>query len=146
MKRIASALVLGTAVVLTTAAIGAENPLANRQGVMKNVGAAMGALSKMAKGEMDFNADVAVMALRVMNAGSYGYGELFPAGSEGGETEASPKIWEDSAGFQAAVVKFQTDTAAAIATPPTSKEELGTALGAIGGNCSGCHESYRVQK
>lgn len=147
MIRIATAILLGTGLVAATALTAAEDPIANRKGIMKNVGASMGVLGKMAKGEMEFEPTAAHLALRVMNAGSYGYGELFPAGSEtGGETEASPKIWESMDDFQAKVAKFQADTAAAVATPPASKEDLGATLGSVGANCKECHEAFRIKK
>ena len=56
----------------------------------------------MMKGEAEFNAVAAELILRTMNTAALGFDELFPAGSEtGGETTASPKIWEDRAGFDA---------------------------------------------
>ena len=123
-----------------------------RKPAMKEVRGAMGALGKMAKGEMGFDAAVALASLQKMNEVSKTYGDHFPAGSETGmdsegkETTASPKIWEDMGGFKAAIAKFDTDTAAAVAAAPQSVEQLGPLLGSVGGNCKACHETYRVQK
>ena len=102
---------------------------------MKNVGAATGVGGKMMKGEMDFDPVAAQLIFNTMNAAANGYGYLFPAGSEtGNETEASPKIWEDMAGFEAAVAKFAADTANIKITDMASFQ---TAFGAATKNC-GC--------
>ena len=147
MKRVITALACGACIAVATAAVAADDPIANRQAIMKNVGAATGVLGKMAKGEMEFDALAAQMALRVINTSSYGYGELFPAGSEtGGNTEAKDTIWSDMDGFQAAIVKFQVDTAAAVAAPPAAQADLGPILGSIGANCGACHKAYRIAK
>ena len=150
MSRFAIAAVLGTALIATTAVTAvtaADDPIASRQAIMKNVGASMGALGKMAKGELEFDAGTAQFALRVLNTASLGVGELFPEGSEtGGKTEAAPAIWSDPAGFNAEIVKFQTATGAGVASPPGSKEDLGGVLGQVGGSCKSCHEGYRVKK
>ena len=147
MSRFVIAAVLGTAIVAATSVGAADDPIASRQAIMKNVGASMGALGKMSKGALEFDAGTAQFALRVINTASFGAGELFPEGSEtGGETEASPKIWSDRAGFNDEIVKFQTATSAAVASPPESKEDLGAVLGQVGGNCKSCHEGFRVKK
>ena len=122
-----------------------------RKAAMKEVGGAMGALGKMAKGEMAFDAAVALASLEKMNEVSKTFADHFPAGSETGmatdgkETTASPKIWEDMDGFNAAIMKFDTDTAAAVAAAPQSVEALGPLLGSVGGNCKACHETYRIK-
>ena len=123
-----------------------------RKMAMKEVGGAMGALSKMAKGEMAFDAAVALASFQKMNDVSKTYGYYFPDGTqtgmdaEGKETTAAPKIWEDMDGFKAAIAKFDADTAAAVAAAPASVEALGPLLGSVGGNCKACHETFRVQK
>ena len=71
---------------------------------MKDVGAAIGMGSKIAKGEVEFNAIAANLVLRTMHSAALGFGYMFPEGSEtGADTEASPAIWSDRAGFDAAV-------------------------------------------
>lgn len=124
-----------------------SDPIATRKAEMKKVGGAMGAMVKMAKGEMDFDAAVALTSLKTMNEVASNFGELFPEGSQvGGKTTAAPKIWEDMAGFKTAITKFEVDTAAAIANAPADKAALGAALGAAGGNCKACHQTYRIKK
>jgi len=133
-------------------AAGHEAAIDERKMQMKSVGGAIGALGKMAKGEMDFDAGVALASLQKMNDVSKTYGDLFPdgsqtgMGSDGKETTASPKIWEDMAGFKAAIAKFDADTTAAIANAPQTAAELGPILGSVGANCKACHETYRVKK
>lgn len=133
-------------------AAGHGDAINQRKAAMKEVGGAMGAMGKMAKGEMDFDAAVVLASLEKMNEVSKVYGDYFPAGSETGmdsegkETTAAPKIWEDMDGFKAAIAKFEGDTAAAMAAAPQSVEELGPVLGAVGGNCKACHETFRVKK
>ena len=96
------------------------DPIADRQAIMKSNGKAAGALAPIVKGEKPFDAAVVLAALTTLNenAQKIDVAVLFPAGSEtGGKTTASPKIWEDMAGFQAKVDKFKADTASAAAAP-----------------------------
>jgi len=152
MKRIIIG-ALAVAVISTGFAMAASHgdAINARKAAMKQVGGAMGAMAKMAKGEADFDAAVVLASLQKMNEVSKTFGDYFPAGSETGmdsegkETTAAPKIWEDMDGFKAAIMKFDTDTAAAIASPPQALAELGPVLGSVGGNCKACHESYRVK-
>lgn len=122
--------------------------IADRKALMKEkVGASMGLLGKTAKGEMAYDAAAVLAAFTTMREASVTFGDLFPADSkEGGETTASPKIWDDMEGFKAALVKFQGDLDAAISAAPADQAALGPVLGAVGGNCKSCHEAYRVMK
>ena len=142
MKRsTALALLLSAGLVGTTYA---ADPSADRQNIMKNVGAATGVGGKMMKGEMDFDPVTAQLIFNTMNAAANGYGYLFPEGSEtGNETEASPKIWEDRAGFDAAVAKFAADTSG---IQITDMDSFKAAFGAATKNCGSCHEAFRVKK
>lgn len=123
------------------------DPIATRQMVMKNNGAAIGTLAKMAKGEEEFNATAANLAVRLLWDSQVGFTALFPAGSEtGGDTTASPKIWEDMAGFEAKSAALQEVSASLIATPITDLDGVKAALGKLGPACQGCHETYRIKK
>lgn len=126
---------------------GADDPIAARKAIMQNVGAATGAGATMVKGEAEFNAVTAALVLRTMNAAALGFGELFPEGSEsGGKTTAAPSIWDDRAGFDMVLAKFQSDTAAGIASKPADLDAFKAAFGAATANCAACHKEYRVKK
>lgn len=144
-KAIAGA--IGIVVVSSTLAWAAAHGDAvnMRKNGMAAVGAAMGTLVGMAQGKAEFDGKAALNALRSMNYVAHTFGAFFPEGSTGADTTASQAIWEDAAGFEAAVVKFQADTAAAIASPPASQADVGALLGTIGGNCKQCHETYRIK-
>lgn len=132
---------------VTGLAYSADDPIATRKAMMQNVGAAAKVGGMMLKGETEFNAITAELLLRTMNTASLGFGELYPEGSEtGGKTTASPAIWEDRAGFDAAIAKFQTDTAAAIAAKPADLDAFKAAFGSAASNCGTCHKAYRVSK
>ncbi len=124
------------------------DPIADRKALMKANGKAAGALSAIVKGEQPFDAAAVMAALTTINenAQKIDTATLFPAGSDKGDTTASPKIWEDMAGFQAKMDKFKADAAAAAAAPPQDVEALKATLGAVGGNCGGCHETFRIKK
>ena len=143
-------ILVGMALALSTvgtAAIAAEDPIATRKAMMQNVGAATGAGAAMVKGEAEFNAATAELVLRTMNTAALGIGELFPAGSEtGGKSTASPKIWEDRAGFDTAMAKFAADTAAGIKAKPADLDAFKAAFGAAAANCGACHKAYRIKK
>ncbi|GLS32894.1 Cytochrome c556 [Mesorhizobium albiziae] len=124
------------------------DPIADRKALMKANGKAAGALSAIVKGEQPFDAAAVLAALTTLseNASKIDVAALFPAGSDKGDTTASPKIWENTADFQARVDKLKTDTAAAVAAPPADVDSLKATLGTIGNNCGGCHENFRIKK
>jgi cytochrome c556 len=141
-------LLLAISLFALTVSAATADPIADRKALMKANGKAAGQLSAIAKGEQPFDAAAVLAALTTLNddAQKLDVATLFPAGSDTGDTTASPKIWEDAAGFQAAVDKFKAATAAALATPPADVDGVKAALGAIGQNCGGCHEVFRIKK
>jgi len=70
---------------------------------------------------------------------------LFPAGSNVGESEALPVIWEDPEGFMAAIENANSAIKAFVAAADSGdKEAIGAAFREVGGGCRGCHDKYRV--
>jgi cytochrome c556 len=124
------------------------DPIADRQALMKSNGKAMGQLAPFVKGEKAYDAAAVLDALKLLNddAQKLDMATLFPAGSDQGDTTASPKIWEDPAAFQAAIDKFKADTAAGVAAAPQDVDALKVQFGKIGSNCGTCHETFRVKK
>lgn len=134
-----SATIAGTAIL-------AADPVHERHELMENVGKAAKAGGAMLKGEAEFDAGRAEMILRSMHNASLGFGYMFPDGATNDESEASPKIWEDRAGFEAKLASFQEAADAALKTPPADLEAFKQAFGSVTKTCKGCHESYRVKK
>lgn len=140
-----SAVVLSVGLILP--AMAADAPTKVRQELMKSVGASVKAGAGMVKGQVPFDAAVAQESLSKIHMAAVEFGEQFPAGSESGdETEASPKIWEDAAGWSEAVAKFEAETKAAADSAPTDLDAFKVAFGQVTGNCKGCHEDYRIKK
>lgn len=143
---LASAVLAGAAFAHGDKPAKLDDPVSLRMHMMMNTGAAMKTLGGMAKGELAYDAMLAETSFRVMNAAALGFAAQFPAGSETAESEASPKIWSDAAGFEAAAAKFLADTAAAVAAKPADKDAFMPVFGQVASNCKGCHQDYRVKK
>ncbi|HRJ68797.1 MAG TPA: cytochrome c [Beijerinckiaceae bacterium] len=144
MKRMiiaAAVLTLGV-----TAGIAQGDPIAARKAMMKEVGGAMGPMAAMNKGERPFDLATAKASLGTMNKASKAFGPLFPATAKsGGESTADEKIWSDAAGWNAALKKFETDTAAAVAAVK-DEASFKAEFGKVAANCGGCHNTYRIKK
>jgi cytochrome c556 len=141
-------LLLAISALALAGSAASADPIADRQAIMKSNGKAAGALAPIVKGEKPFDAAVVLAALTTLNenAQKIDVAALFPPGSDKGKTAASPKIWEDMAGFQAKVDKFKADTAAAVAAPAKDLDALKVQFGMLGKNCGGCHETFRLKK
>jgi cytochrome c556 len=141
MKRI-----IALTVLLSAGFVGgsyAADPIAARQALMKNNGAAAGVGVKMMKGEMDFDPAAAQLIFRTWNSAANAIVFLVPPGSETGmDTKASPKIWEDMAGFEAVAAKLAADTGN---VEITDLDSFKAAFGAVAQNCNDCHETYRIK-
>ena len=134
---------VGSATVAVRADDGAIDA---RQKLMKGNGAAAKLGSDMGKGTVPFDLDKAKGLFDVFADTAAKAPDLFPKGSEtGGDTTASPKIWTDTAAFNAEFVKFGKDAADGKA----SVKDLDTfkaAFGAIAKDCGSCHDGWRVKK
>lgn len=144
-KFVAAALAVAalTAPVLAQGA----DPIATRQALMKQAGKNAKAGGEMLKGAVPFDAAAAQGILAAFADTAAKFGNHFPKGSEtGGDTEAAPAIWAKPAEFKAALVKFQTDTTAAVAAKPATLPAFGQQFGAVTANCKSCHEAFRIKK
>lgn len=128
-------------------ALAADEPQVVRQEMMKKVGGATGAMAKMVKGEMDYDAAAALAALTTISEVAATYGDFFPEGSDTGfETEAAPTIWSDRAGFNEKLAQFKADADAGVAAAPADLDGLKAVFGPLTKNCGACHEDYRLKK
>ncbi len=138
--------VLAVGVISTAAVALTDDPITTRKQLMQANGAAMGAAQAMIKGEVPFDARIAMSALQNFEAVGYSFGDYFPEGSDQGDTRASPKIWEEMAEFQQYITEFRENAAKGIAAKPETLEAFQTALGPLGQNCQQCHEEFREEQ
>jgi cytochrome c556 len=136
---------------LAVPAVAADDPVAVRKALMSSVGAAAAMSGGVLKGEIAYAPAIGASAIATMAAASVAYADFFPEGSDGDpRSAASPKIWEDRAGFLEQVAKFQAATAAAVTASgrngPADAEAFKAAVEPILGTCRSCHESYQVRK
>ena len=141
-------LVIAISMLALAASAAFADPILDRQALMKERGKIAGGLLKVVKGEEPFDAAAVLTALQTLqaNAEKFNTEALFPAGSDDSDTTASPKIWEDKAGFNAAADKLLADVKAAVASPPADVDGLNAQLNTIGGDCGACHQTYRIKK
>ena len=146
MKRMKS-FVLSLSLLAASLSPASANPLEDREAQMKERGRLVGSLSAIVKGEQPFDAAKVMETLEALAGNAAVDLEvLWPAGSDTGDTTASPKIWEDFAGFHAADGKYRADIAAAIAASPQDAAALAPAFGGIASNCGSCHEVFRLKR
>ena len=114
---------------------------------MKSVGGSSKTGADMVKGTVPYDAQKAGDAMGTIATGWATFAKLFPKGSEtGGETTASPKVWESFADFDAKGKKFASDAAAAQKAAANGADAFKAAFGEVTKNCKGCHDAYRVPK
>ena len=129
---------------LAAAAVAQDNPVAKREQMMKQVGASVGALGAIAKGEKPYDAAAVKTAVTTISTNAKAFPDQFPAGSEGGA--AAPAIWQNFADFKSKSEKLGTDADAVLAQLPTDQASVGAALKTLGADCSSCHQTYRLKK
>ncbi len=139
-------LAMGVLGAPAVAADDAANVIKYRQKVMSAVGAHMGSIGAVLKGEVSFTGHVADHA-RALQATSMMAADIFPAGSGAGETRAMAKIWDNWAEFEKAIKAFQVATGALVAAADSGDmAAVGAAMGNLGNACGGCHKPFRKPK
>jgi cytochrome c556 len=145
---IRSIIVVG-ALVLGIGAVAAQQDVVKEaQTVMKANGKNAGALAAMVKGEKPYDQATVDAAFAQLDDTAKKLPTLFPASVKGlkpeGDYSASPKIWEDKAGFDAHIASF----AKAVTEAKAKIKDLDTLIAsmpAIGKECGGCHETFRLK-
>jgi cytochrome c556 len=146
MKRmlvVAGALLLGAGAVMAQ-----QETVKEVQTLMKGNGRNAGAVAAMVKGEKPYDQATVDAALAQFEDTAKKLPALFPANAKGlkpeGDFSASPKVWEDKAGFDAKIASF----AKLVSESKTKIKDLDTLKAnfpAIGKECGGCHETYRLK-
>jgi cytochrome c556 len=146
MKFASAVVAVAIAALAATVVLAQQDPIAGRKALMKANGQGAGALAKMLKGEAPFDPAVAKKAFASFEDAAAKMPTLFPDNSKiGGETAASPKIWENMADVKARFVKLGNDAKAADASVK-DLDSLKAAFSQLGKNCNDCHELYRLKK
>ena len=148
MKR---SLIIAAAVMLVGngMVIAQQDLVAEGQKLMKSNGRNMGTvLSAMAKGDKPFDQAAVDAALAQLDETAKKLPTLYPDSTKGmqptGDFRLTPKIYEDRAGWTAAIEKFAkavNDAKANIRDIDTLK----ASVPGIGKECSNCHETFRAK-
>jgi cytochrome c556 len=128
----------------------AQQDVANKtQAAMKATGKSLGGvLSPMVKGEKPYDQAAVDTALAQLEDTAKKLPTMFPESIKGlkieGDYSSSPKIWEDKAGFAAKIDSFAKAVTEAKAKIK-DLDSLKANMPAIGKECSGCHETFRLK-
>lgn len=119
-----------------------EDAIKYRQSAFALMGAHMGRLAAVVKGEVPYNKEDVVRNAAIISTLSSMPWQAFGPGTEGGKAE--PAIWKESAKFKTASDRMQAavaelNTAAQSGNP----ENLKKALGATSQTCKACHDDFR---
>ena len=157
MRRIFTLALAGSAAIMAmqTAAHEAhgtsiDDAIYARRAYYTLLGANIGPLAAMAKGEAEYDAATAELhAGNLVRMGNYNPMPHFPAESDNewkaGDTRALPAIWEDMAGFEQKFADFVEATKALAEVAGDGRGALGPAVGNLGGTCKACHDDYRAK-
>jgi cytochrome c556 len=143
-------ILIGALAALAAPALAADDPIAVRQALMSNNGSASAVAGGVLKGELPYSPAVGRAVINAWQATALAIGDFFPEGTDdASRSDASPKIWEDMAGFQGALGKFQAAAASAVEASgrdgPADAEAFKAAAEPVLGTCKTCHDTYRVQ-
>lgn len=129
-------------------AVMAQDAVKDAQAVMKANGKNAGALGAMVKGEKPYDQAAVDAAFAQFETTAKKLPTLFPASMKGmkleGDYDASPKVWDDKAGFDEHAASF-AKTVGEAKGKIKDLETLKANFPMVGKQCGGCHETYRVK-
>ena len=121
-----------------------EDALDYRIALMTTLRGHIGAASMIARGLIENRGQLVNHAEGLKN-GVDELHELFPEGSNVGESEALPVIWEDREAFAEAISDAQDASAAFVEAAKTNDPDtINGAFRNLGMACRGCHDNFRV--
>lgn len=123
-----------------------------RQAMFQLYSFSAGVLGAMAKGEMDYNAELAQeMADNLNAAANLGQSAFWPAGSDNSNPDnlknrALPKIWETFPAIADNAQDLKDAASVLAAEAGNGLDALRGSMGAVGKSCKACHDEYRAKK
>ncbi|WBU63138.1 c-type cytochrome [Paracoccus aerodenitrificans] len=118
-----------------------------RQGFYTMLGANMGTLAAMARGDVEYDEAMAAQAAGNIEAlTQYSLPIHFIEGSSNADvegTDALPAIWENMDDFRQKFADLGEAASGAGDAVMGGQENIGPVLGQLGGACKACHDSYR---
>jgi len=113
-----------------------------RMMAMGKMGGSMKLMGGMMKGQVEFDAAQAQMAVQTIQDMAAKTPALFKMPEMDPKSEATLSIWDNYHDF---VLKAQTleQAAGAVKASITSASDLGAVMGALGKNCKSCHSNYK---
>jgi cytochrome c556 len=140
--------VVGTLLLGVGAVVAQQDLVKQAQTVMKGNGKNAGALAAMVKGEKPYDQATVDTALAQFEDTAKKLPTMFPDSIKGlkaeGDYSSSAKVWEDKAGFKTHIASFGKVVAEAKAKIK-DLDTLKATFPALGKECSGCHETFRVK-
>ena len=132
------------AVALLFATTAFADPVEDRTAAMDQIRVGATVLVPMIKGDAEFDAKLAELALRMTYAGSIAFkGPLFPEGAD--SKGANPDIWKSKADFDEKRADFVMDAKAAVGNLPTDLDGLKAVYQPLLEDCAACHKPYRIK-
>lgn len=122
-----------------------EDALDYRISVMTVLRGHIGAASKIVRGLVPDDGYLAAHAEGIAAAATE-LSRIFPEGSDVGESESLPLIWDEPEAF-ADAIRESKEAATAFVTAAQSGDRaaISKAFRNLGGSCRGCHDQYRVK-
>jgi len=153
----AAAITIGLALSLLAGVANAEGgphdkAIKARQAMFQLYSFSMSTLGAMAKGKIDYDAELAAeLAANLDAAANLGQSAFWPPGSDNGNSEnartrALPAIWETYPAIVEKSDALKAATAVMAENAGNGLEALQSSIGDVGKSCKGCHDDYRAKK
>jgi len=140
MKRIV--LAVAAVAFAVTAVVAQSDPVAGRKALMKENGRQSGIARAMIEGKEPFDLAKAKTVLATFASVHDKGKNLWPDTSKAGDHASLPAVWENKADFDAKLAKLSADAKAKEAGVK-DLDSFKAAMGDIGKDCGGCHNTYR---
>ena len=149
MKRLlAASLALGTVATVALAQSNVPQEVRARQGLMQNYAFSLSTLGNMARGNMEYDAEIAQAAAdRLVALSDIPQEAYWPEGTSSEEIDSSralPAIWEDKDDFLGHFDELHEASVSMAEVAGDGQQALGEQMRNLGQVCGACHEEYRV--
>ncbi|WP_224814864.1 cytochrome c [Hasllibacter sp. MH4015] len=129
---------------------GANPAVAARQGHMQVMSLNLGILGNMARGNTEYDADIAQAAAdNLVTMGAVNQRFYWPEGTDSESiegTRALPAIWEDQASLMEIAMRYGPAAEGLSAAAGQGLDAMRAAIGPLGAVCGDCHESFQEER